>query len=49
MSKIKVGKHGRITIPAEIRKKLGIKEGDISEIKAENGKIILTSISKQKR
>jgi AbrB family looped-hinge helix DNA binding protein len=46
---IKVGKYGRITIPAEIRKKFGIKEGDLLEIKAENGKIILTPLPKQKR
>jgi AbrB family looped-hinge helix DNA binding protein len=43
---IKVGKYGRITIPAEFRKMLDIKEGDILEIKAENGKIILRSLPK---
>jgi AbrB family looped-hinge helix DNA binding protein len=43
---IKVGKYGRITIPAEFRKMLDIKEGDILEIKAENGKIILRPLPK---
>ena len=47
MSKtVKVGKNGRITIPAEFRKKLRIKAGDILEIEAVEGKIILTPFPK---
>lgn len=41
---VKVGKHGRVTIPAVFRKKLGIKEGDILEIKATDGRIVLRPI-----
>ena len=43
---VKVGKNGRITIPAEIRKTLGIKEGDILEIEVADGKIILRPVPK---
>ena len=43
---VKVRKNGRITIPAEIRKKLGIKEGDILEIEVADGKFILRQIPK---
>ncbi len=46
--KVKVRKNGQITIPAKIRKKLGIKEGDILEIEVVDGKIVLTPLPKSK-
>jgi AbrB family looped-hinge helix DNA binding protein len=44
--KVRVGKNGRITIPVEFRRKLGIKEGDILEIEALEGKIVLRPVPK---
>jgi AbrB family looped-hinge helix DNA binding protein len=47
MSKlVRVGKKGRITIPVEFRRKLGIKEGDILEIEALDGKIVMRPVPK---
>ena len=44
--KVKVGKYGRITIPAELRKSSDIKEGDILEIKVVDGNLVLKPIPK---
>jgi AbrB family looped-hinge helix DNA binding protein len=43
---VKVRKNGRITISAKIRKELGIKEGELLEIEAVNGKIVLRLVHK---
>jgi AbrB family looped-hinge helix DNA binding protein len=37
----KVTRHGQITLPASIRKRLGIEEGDLIEIKIEAEKAVL--------
>ena len=41
MSKVRVKHKGQVTIPLEIRSKLGIEEGAILDIKAEDGTIVL--------
>ncbi len=38
---VKVLQKGKITIPAEIRERLGIKEGDILTLEVSGGRIIL--------
>lgn len=38
---VKVLKKGKITIPAEVRKRLGIKEGDIISLEMVGGKLVL--------
>ena len=38
-----VGKQGRIVIPAEVRKQLGIKEGDVLSLWVENGRLNLAT------
>ncbi len=42
MNKVRVGKKSQIVIPADMRKKLGIKEGDELLVSAEGGKLVLT-------
>ncbi len=37
----KVTRHGQITLPASVRKRLGIEEGDLIEIEIEDEKAIL--------
>ena len=37
----KVTRHGQVTLPAPIRKELGIREGDIIEITIEDEKAVL--------
>jgi AbrB family looped-hinge helix DNA binding protein len=37
----KVTRHGQITLPASIRKQLGIEEGDLVEIRIEDEKAVL--------
>ncbi len=44
LSKVRVKRKGQVTIPNELRLKLGIEEGAILEIKAEKGEIILTPL-----
>jgi AbrB family looped-hinge helix DNA binding protein len=39
--RIKVLQKGKITIPAEIRERLGIGEGDYIELRIENNKVVL--------
>ncbi len=38
----KVTRHGQITLPASVRKRLGIEEGDLVEIEIEEEKAVLT-------
>ena len=37
----KVTRHGQITIPASVRKELGVEEGDLVEIEVVDGKAVL--------
>ena len=37
----KITRHGQVTLPASIRKKLGIQEGDIVEVLIEDDKAVL--------
>lgn len=39
---VRIGKKYTIVIPKKIRKKLGLREGQISEIKVEEGSLIIT-------
>jgi len=41
LSHVRVKRKGQVTIPLELRSKLGIEEGAILEIKEEEGTIIL--------
>jgi AbrB family looped-hinge helix DNA binding protein len=36
-----VREKGRVVLPAEIRKKFGLKIGDVLEVKSDNGRIVL--------
>ncbi len=38
---VRVKRKGQVTIPLELRSKLGIEEGAILEVKAEDGKIVM--------
>lgn len=40
-AQVKVLQKGKITIPAEIREKLGIKEGDVLTLEVSGGKVVL--------
>jgi len=41
MPTTKVTRHGQITLPASVRKQLGIEEGDLVEIAVEDEKAVL--------
>ena len=41
LSRVRVKRKGQVTIPLELRSKLGIEEGAILEAKAEDGGILL--------
>lgn len=41
MSKVRVKRKGQVTIPQEIRTKLGIEEGTLLEIQAQDDTIVL--------
>jgi antitoxin PrlF len=41
MPVVKVLRHGQITLPKEIRKILGVEEGDLLELGFENAKVFL--------
>jgi AbrB family looped-hinge helix DNA binding protein len=41
---VKVTRNSQVTLPKEIREKLGINEGDIVEIRTELGKIVIEKI-----
>ena len=42
MPTTKVTRHGQITVPASVRKQLGIEEGDLVEIDVEAERAVLT-------
>ncbi|MBI4181288.1 MAG: AbrB/MazE/SpoVT family DNA-binding domain-containing protein [Chloroflexi bacterium] len=37
----KVTRHGQVTLPASVRRKLGIQEGDLIEVVVDNDKAVL--------
>ena len=41
MPVVKILRHGQITLPKEIRKILGVEEGDLLELGMENTKVFL--------
>jgi len=41
MKVVKVDSKGRITIPREIREKVGLKKGDYARIRVDNGNIVV--------
>lgn len=41
---ISISSRGTLTLPAEIRKKLDVKENDFFDVKIENGEIIITPV-----
>ena len=41
MPVVKILRHGQITLPREIRKVLGVEEGDLLEVGLENARIFL--------
>ncbi len=42
MALTKVTRHGQITLPSEVRRRMGIEEGDLIEVGIAQGKIMLT-------
>jgi len=45
----KVTRNYQITIPAEIRNALGIREGELLEVELENGKIVIKRLKKERK
>ena len=48
MVTVKVTRNSQITIPKDIREKLGIKEGDMVEMRIELGRIVIEKIEKDR-
>ena len=44
MSRVRVKRKGQVTIPLELRSKLCIEEGAILDVKAEDGRIVMTPL-----
>lgn len=42
MSTVRVKPNGQVTLPAELRKQVGLRAGDLLEARVEKGKITLT-------
>ncbi|WP_324736540.1 AbrB/MazE/SpoVT family DNA-binding domain-containing protein [Thermococcus sp. SY098] len=49
MAITKVTRNYQVTIPAEIRKVLGIKEGELLEVKLEGDRIVLQRLRKKRK
>ena len=49
MSVVKVTRNYQITIPAEIRNKLGIKEGDYLRVDIEDDKIVIIKLEQRRK
>lgn len=41
MSLVKISAHGQITIPKKLRDALDLKEGDVAEVEAHEGKLVV--------
>ena len=48
LSQVRVKRKGQVTIPSELRSRLGIKEGAFLEIKEEKGTIVMKPTPKLK-
>jgi len=48
MQRSSISPRGRITIPADLRKKFGIKAGTTVSWKKENGRLVLTPIGRDR-
>jgi len=44
MSYVKVTRKGQVTIPKEIRERLGIKEGDVLLVREEGSRVLLEKV-----
>ncbi len=49
MAVTKVTRNYQVTIPAEIRKALGIQEGELLEVKLEGDRIVLQRLRKKRK
>jgi len=49
MSVTKVTRNYQITIPAEIRRALGIKEGELLEVQLEGDRIVIQRLRRQRK
>jgi len=38
----RIGNNGRLVIPNEVRKELGLKDGDVVQISVENDRVVIT-------
>jgi AbrB family looped-hinge helix DNA binding protein len=45
MLTVKIGRRGQITIPSEIRRKVGLREGDMLALFEDNDQVILKPLS----
>jgi len=43
MKTVRIGAHGRITIPAEFRKKLRLRPGTLLDVREESGQLVFIS------
>ena len=43
MAEIKLGRQGRIVIPAALRTELGLQEGQILDVRVDDGRLVLES------
>jgi AbrB family looped-hinge helix DNA binding protein len=41
MAEIRIGKQGRIVIPAQIREELGVSEGDVLSVRVEDDRLLM--------
>jgi AbrB family looped-hinge helix DNA binding protein len=48
MRRVVISSKGRVTIPAELRKKLGLDPGTHVNWSKENGKLVLTSMTRRR-
>ena len=50
MPRVKVTRNFQVTIPAEVRAKLGIKEGDLMEVYTDDkGRIVMEKVKKRRK
>jgi AbrB family looped-hinge helix DNA binding protein len=42
-AEVRIGQQGRIVIPADVRRELGLRTGDVLVVRAEDGRMVLES------